>query len=232
MRNMIDLTPQRGKVRNAQSTRETILNAAEKVFAEHGYDGARLDAIAIASGYNKSLIGQYFGDKLGLYTEVLKRTDRELNQLLADTIAPLLGNDNMISDVQGLRSFLATVVGSILDYLVEHPCFLRILTWEMAEGWQTYAKIASRFITGEGDLFEPLFNTARSAGWLRSDFPVTLQLTLIFQTCQSFLVFLPLYGMALSQEEMPISEILPPARERLVTWITGAIVLDQPKKTG
>ena len=65
----------RGRTHDAEGAREAILNAAEDVFAEHGFDGARIDAIAAAAGYNKSLIFQYYGDKLALYAEVIRRAD-------------------------------------------------------------------------------------------------------------------------------------------------------------
>ena len=52
--------------RRGEITREAILMAAESVFAQHGFDGARIDTIADISGYNKTLIFRYFGDKLGL----------------------------------------------------------------------------------------------------------------------------------------------------------------------
>ena len=71
-----------GKVRDAHRARKAILDAAEAVFAQHGFDGARIDAIANASGYNNGLLFRYFGNKLGLYTEVLKRADRDMGDLL------------------------------------------------------------------------------------------------------------------------------------------------------
>ena len=43
----------RERVYDAQSTRETILGAAEAVFAQHGYDGTAVDAIAAQAGFNK-----------------------------------------------------------------------------------------------------------------------------------------------------------------------------------
>ena len=74
---MDDSGPERrGRVHDAEGARRAILNAAEEVFAQHGFDGARIDAIAAAAGYNKSLIFQYFGDKLNLYAEVIKRAPR------------------------------------------------------------------------------------------------------------------------------------------------------------
>ncbi len=223
---MSTIEPRQRKERNAKATREAILNAAEEIFAEHGYAGARFDAIAQASGYNKSLIGQYFGDKCGLYTEVLRRIDQDLNHLLAGGIAPLLANETAASDARSLRNFIATLVQTIFDYLVDHPRFRRILTWESAEGWQTYLQVSSQFISGEGDLFEALFARARKEGWLRSDFPAVMQVTLITQTCQSFLAFLPMYQIELPGEDLVSPEALAHARERLAAWITGAIVID------
>ena len=76
-----------GRARDAHKTRAAILNAAETIFAQHGFDGARIEAIANASGYNNSLLFRYFGDKLGLYAEVLKRADKEMSELL-DACSP------------------------------------------------------------------------------------------------------------------------------------------------
>lgn len=76
--------------RDAEFARQAILDAGEKVFAEHGFDGARIDAIAAESAYNKSLIFHYFGDKLGLYAEVIKRADKEMTALQVRVLTPLL----------------------------------------------------------------------------------------------------------------------------------------------
>src|ERR1700688_961426 len=105
----------RGREHNVQRTREAILNAAEAVFAEHGFDGARLDAIAQASSYNKSLIGQYFGDKLGLYTYVNRRIDRDMSELEARILTPLLTDESIASDARRFRTFLETALGALFD---------------------------------------------------------------------------------------------------------------------
>src|SRR5437667_10904346 len=89
-----------GRARDANKSRKAILDAAAEVFAEHGFDGARVDAIASTSGYNSGLLFRYFGDKLGLYTEVLKRADEEMSELLARVFAPLLMDESIASDAQ------------------------------------------------------------------------------------------------------------------------------------
>src|SRR5258708_11277020 len=139
---MANLKPRSGRVHDAAGAREAILNAAEKVFAEHGFDGARTDIIAEEAGYNKSLVFQYFGDKLNLYAEVIRRTDEQTRGLQAQVFATLRG-DETVFNVGKFKAMLREFVSAYFDYLMAHPRFMRILLWEIAEGWQTFAKIVS-----------------------------------------------------------------------------------------
>lgn len=63
------------KIRNrdAENTREIILDAAEKLFAEKGFSGVAVRDISDASGVSQSLIHHYFGSKNALYDEVKRR---------------------------------------------------------------------------------------------------------------------------------------------------------------
>src|ERR1700694_2788788 len=208
----------RGRAHNAQGTREALLNAAEAVFAEHGFDGARFDAIAQTAGYNKSLIGQYFGDKLGLYTEVNKRIDRDMSELEARILTPLLADETIASDASRFRTFLETALGALFDYLLEHPRLIRIILWEQAEGWQTYAKIISQFQSENTYQIRTLFSKARSTGLLRSDFDPLVQLVLAEQMCWTYLASIPLYQMFLAGEDLSSAPALVRAREYLIAF--------------
>jgi len=53
-------------------TRAAILQAAERIFAEVGLEGARTEAIAEAAGVNKALLYYYFKGKDDLYLAVLE----------------------------------------------------------------------------------------------------------------------------------------------------------------
>jgi TetR/AcrR family transcriptional regulator len=223
---MSEPEPRHGRAHNAQGTREALLNAAEAVFAEHGFDGARFDAIAQASGYNKSLIGQYFGDKLGLYTEVNKRIDRDMSELEARILTPLLTDETIASDAYRFRTFLETALGALFDYLLDHPRLIRIILWEQAEGWQTYAKIISQFQTENIDQIRTLFSKARSAGLLRSDFDPIIQLVLAEQLCWSYLGSIPLYQMFLAGENLSSAPVLARAREYLVAFVVHGMIVN------
>jgi AcrR family transcriptional regulator len=220
----------RGRVHDAEGAREAILNAAETVFAEHGFDGARVDAIAAAAGYNKSLIFQYFGDKLNLYVEVVRRADRELSELQVQLLSPVLEDETIAFNAHKFRTFLETTCRILFDYLVAHPRFVRMLLWEQAEGWQTYAKIASQFNTDDNAQLEALFHKARSAGLLRSDIEPLMQLTMVLQICLSYLTFIPLYQMViLPDEDLSSSAALARAREFIVTLIVSGMMMDPPE---
>ncbi len=216
----------RGRVHDARGAREAILNAAEMVFAEHGFDGARIDAIAEESGYNKSLLFQYFGDKLGLYAEVIKRTDREMTEFQVRLLAPLLEDETIASNAHKFRALLATIVAAIFDYLAAHPRLMRMLLWEQAEGWQTYEKIISQFNTEDNEQIEALFRKAHSTGLLRSDYVPLIQLTVILQICLSHLTCIPLYRMILPDEDLSSAANLARAREHIAEFVVHGMMTD------
>src|SRR4051812_31933322 len=58
--------------RDPDATKAKILAAAWHEFAQKGFAGARVDAIAARSGANKRMIYHYYGDKEGLFVAVLE----------------------------------------------------------------------------------------------------------------------------------------------------------------
>lgn len=215
----------RGRPHNAEGAREAILEAAEQVFAEHGFDGARIDTIAEVAGYNKSLIFQYFGDKLNLYAVVIRRADEQMHEFQNQILSELLKGET-VNDIAKLKALLRTFINAYFDYLVEHPNFVRILNWEMAEGWQTYTQIAT-----ERDLEElvalnsPLQQIADS-GWLRSKFNPMGQMILALFTSQLYLGLFPLFNAYLPNVASQSEDGLRRAREFIVEFIVHGLIAD------
>jgi TetR/AcrR family transcriptional regulator len=215
--------------RRGEKTREAILTAAEAVFAEHGFEGARIDTIAEVSGFNKTLIFRYFGDKLGLYAEVLRRIDRQAIELQAQLLEPLLADETIVSDAHQFRAFLTTALGAFFDYMVAHPHVMRMTIWEHAEGWQTYSKIASLFESEGLEQLEALFSRAQQAGLLRSDFDPLVLFLLAEQICWFFPTSLPFYQMVLPARDFSSTAALARAREQIVTFIVAGMLVDLPE---
>ena len=75
-------TPKTGG-RNPQQTQQRILEAAVQEFSAKGFAGARVDVIARRARINKRMLYHYFGDKEGLFREVLRRKIAERRAWLA-----------------------------------------------------------------------------------------------------------------------------------------------------
>jgi AcrR family transcriptional regulator len=71
-----------------------ILKAAEEIFAEQGFDGARVDEIARRAGVNKALIYYYFESKERILEELSKKHLREILDLKKDLLKGLQNLEN------------------------------------------------------------------------------------------------------------------------------------------
>jgi len=54
-------------------TREKILDAAEALFAEHGFEGASMRMITARAGVNLAAVNYHFGSKENLLREIFRR---------------------------------------------------------------------------------------------------------------------------------------------------------------
>jgi TetR/AcrR family transcriptional regulator len=230
---MIDKASKRGRIHNAEGARQAILDAAEATFAEVGFGGARIDTIARLSSYNSGLIFHYFGDKLGLYAEVIKRADQAMSELQSHTLAPLLDGPIDGSNPSSFKTLLEKIVALNYDYLVDNPRFTRILLWEQAGEWQTFSKIIQQFETGSANQVETLFRAARRAGLLRFDYPALVQLSMVLQVCLTFLTFIPLYRIALQPPDDFLTSIASDrGREYIIAFVVHAMMVDLPEQKG
>lgn len=66
-------------IKDSVPKRERILDAAEELFAEHGYDGVTLRRIATSAGVDVALANYHFGKKLDLFQAVFNRRAELLN---------------------------------------------------------------------------------------------------------------------------------------------------------
>lgn len=70
------------QVRDAEATKQKILDVAEKEFARYGLSGARTGAIAKLAKVSSRMLYYYFESKEGLYKAVLERPAGEIHELV------------------------------------------------------------------------------------------------------------------------------------------------------
>lgn len=98
--------------RDAEATRQRILEAAVAEFAEYGLAGARVDRIAENAASNKQLIYQYFGSKDGLFKTVVARELARATE----------GLDFPLDD-------LPAYAGAYFDFAMANPRLMRLVAW-------------------------------------------------------------------------------------------------------
>jgi AcrR family transcriptional regulator len=91
------------------STRAALVEAATTVFARHGYHDATVREIVSIARVNVAAVKYHFGDKLGLYTEVLRATVLGAGHAL---VPPLVDADAPPEQI--LRRVVATFVQRLL----------------------------------------------------------------------------------------------------------------------
>jgi AcrR family transcriptional regulator len=64
--------PRRGRRPGAPDTRATILDAARSAFAEKGFAGTTIRAVALAAGVDAALVHHYFGTKDALFLAAME----------------------------------------------------------------------------------------------------------------------------------------------------------------
>ncbi len=106
--------------RDADRSREEILRAAMTEFADHGFGGARIEAIAERAGVNKKLIYYYYAAKDELFLAVLEQSYADIraaeHELHLETSDP----------IEAIRS----LVGFTWRHYLAHPEFLALLNSE------------------------------------------------------------------------------------------------------
>jgi AcrR family transcriptional regulator len=104
----------------AQATRDSILKAATKVFAKHGFDGGRVEQISKAAKSYDRMIYYYFGSKEGLFIAVLEQMYARFNDAESDLRLPA---DDPIASLEAIVQFMA-------GYYQKNPEFVTLLNAE------------------------------------------------------------------------------------------------------
>jgi len=104
----------------AQATRDSILKAATKVFAKHGFDGGRVEQISKAAKSYDRMIYYYFGSKEGLFIAVLEEMYARFNEAESD----------LRLDLEEPVEALKVIIDFMASYYQKHPEFVTLLNAE------------------------------------------------------------------------------------------------------
>jgi AcrR family transcriptional regulator len=155
--------PLRPRRRPAGGTAEAILDAAEALFAERGYEGASLRDVADRVGVRAPSLYNHFESKEALYAAVLERSVGPVLGLLASAAQ---------SDAAG-RPDRERLVTEVMALLARRPHLPRLLLHETLAGGQRLTPMVERFIGPAFERAEALIEADPGARrWTREQVPL------------------------------------------------------------
>jgi AcrR family transcriptional regulator len=105
------------RTNDPDGVRRNIVEVATVEFAQRGYGGARVDAIAARTRTSKRMIYYYFGSKEQLYLAVLEAAYSAIRQQ----------ESTLDLEHQPPEQALRRLVAFTFDYYIEHPEFVRLV---------------------------------------------------------------------------------------------------------
>ena len=171
---------ERLRQQRAELSRTHILDAAEEVFAVHGYHDATIRQIAKVAGFSPAAVYSFVDSKEDLVSAILDRHAKALMDLHADVVAR---NDRTPQQ-------LDAIVDIQVDYHLAHPNFGRLFQHTIGLSFlaiESAMDETSRVRLGEQlELLEALFTRGMTEGDLHAGDPNTLA-TLFSSLMQGYL---------------------------------------------
>ena len=100
-----------------QETKRRILEAAETVFLEHGYQGASVSRITDRAGVGQGTFYLYYPTKHEVFVELVDDLNRRVRQAMS--LGAQRGADRFESEREGFREFFR--------FTAQHPAIFRIV---------------------------------------------------------------------------------------------------------
>ena len=173
--------PHRSPTARSERTRASLLAAAERCFAERGFDGTRLEEVAQAVGIKRASIVYHFRDKAALYDAVLEQLLGELYSRLEVALAT---PGEAIVAVQA-------AVAAWSGFIGQRPTFARILLREVASAAPDAPPVILAHLAPFHDLIGRFQQTRTRGAFQQDDLSIALIASTIAGSSLFFTVALP-----------------------------------------
>lgn len=120
----------RRPARDPERTAAAVLDAAEALFAEKGYDAASLGEIGRKAGVSRGTPSYLFGSKEGLYQAVIERVVKDVKDLVGGIRSRATAGG---AEKRRPEERLAGAVGAYMDFLAARPAFVKLIEREVLD---------------------------------------------------------------------------------------------------
>ena len=137
-----------------EKTKREILVAAKAVFAEKGFDAARMEDIATAVGVKRASLVYYYKDKVMLYEAMIENVMTQLFVTIQDNVHPHLPLEEQIENC----------AVAWIEFVWQNPDFLKILLREGINPSDWLQREVSNLFAPVHNLFQELSKQRQKCG--------------------------------------------------------------------
>ncbi len=162
-----------------------LLDSAELLFSQKGFDGTSVRDIAEAAGINTAMISYYFGSKEKLMEEIFER--KSLN--LMENVEKLLKNDNLdpFQKMYGL-------VDIYIENILQRKTFHRILLCEQIINQNpSIIQMVERMKTRNSENINELIRLGQKKGLFKKNIDIPMLTNTLVGTVSYMLINLEFY---------------------------------------
>jgi AcrR family transcriptional regulator len=126
--------------RDGDASREAILDAAEALFAERGFEGASLQEVGARAGVSRGTPSYFFRSKADLHRAVLDRCFEQVRRVVRT------GRERALRSGEPPEVVLEGAVSEYFDFLASRPNFVRLIEREALDGPGDAGRVAQLVI--------------------------------------------------------------------------------------
>lgn len=171
------------------SRKDIILDRAEQHFADHGFQGASLSAIARDCELGNPGLLHHFPSKEALYRAVL---EKQAEALMARM-------DRSVGSAGSLQERLQAFVSLQVEWMRARPTGFRLVTRELLDNAERIQSAQTRPLEGFLLASLALLDEAQAAGLIRRELPTVVVLTIILGSLNYAKIVRPTFGKAFAE---------------------------------
>jgi len=153
---------------------QRVLDAATRLFAEHGFHGVSTRQIAAAVGLNIATVHHHVGTKRDLYLEVIRGLYEQEHEIV-DKIITYAGEGSH-KNPAALRETLIRLSDMLVEYTNDHPARARLYIRRWLDPIDELRNEESELTLAIYRPINELLEAAREAGVIREDVDIPILL--------------------------------------------------------
>lgn len=206
--------------------KDHILDVAEKIFSDVGYDGASTRMISGEAGVNMAMLNYYFGSKEGLFMAVIERRISSFQNLLQN-----IGSDDSMTTWAKVEKYIDMYV----ERVVNNNCFQKLLYQEMSVVKRgELGDRLTRVILQNTSEVKKILKEGVDKGEFNKDIDIELVIAAIYGT-KNFVINTPMVSSAMLgfdvQDERSLEEKLKPRMEQFMKKLLKAYLMKENDKS-